>query len=41
MDKTIAFVLYFVVVLGIGIYFFLKYKKGNEEDGGRKTENNN
>ncbi|MCQ2531499.1 MAG: sodium/proline symporter [Saccharofermentans sp.] len=38
MDKTIAFILYFVVVLGIGIYFFLKSKGGDEKEyflGGR------
>ncbi|MCR5286952.1 MAG: sodium/proline symporter [Saccharofermentans sp.] len=38
MDKIIAFILYFVVVLVIGIYFFLKSKGGNEKEyflGGR------
>ena len=38
MDKIIAFILYFVAVLAIGIYFFLKSKGGNEKDyflGGR------
>ena len=38
MDKIIAFILYFVVVLAIGIYFFLKSKGGNEKEyflGGR------
>ena len=38
MAKTIAFILYFVVVLAIGIYFFLKSKGGDEKDyflGGR------
>lgn len=37
--KTIAFVLYFVVVLLIGVYFFVKTRGGNEKDyflGGRK-----
>ena len=38
MDKTIAFILYFVVVLAIGIYFFIKSKGGDEKEyflGGR------
>ena len=38
MDKIIAFILYFVVVLGIGIYFFVKSKGGDEKEyflGGR------
>ena len=38
MDKIIAFILYFVVVLSIGIYFFFKSKNGNEKEyflGGR------
>lgn len=38
MDKIIAFILYFVIVLAIGIYFFIKSKGGNEKDyflGGR------
>ncbi len=38
MDKTIAFILYFVVVLAIGIYFFVKSKGGDEKEyflGGR------
>ncbi len=38
MDKTIAFILYFVVVLTIGIYFFIKSKGGDEKEyflGGR------
>ncbi|MCQ2466952.1 MAG: sodium/proline symporter [Clostridia bacterium] len=38
MDKIIAFILYFVVVLAIGIYFFLKSKGGDEKEyflGGR------
>ena len=38
MDKIIAFILYFVVVLAIGIYFFFKSKGGNEKEyflGGR------
>ncbi len=38
MDKIIAFILYFVVVLSIGIYFFLKSKGGDEKEyflGGR------
>ena len=33
-----AFILYFVVVLGIGMFFFLKSKSGNDKDyflGGR------
>ena len=37
--EIFAFSLYFVVVLGIGIYFFFKSKSGNEKDyflGGRK-----
>ncbi len=39
MSEIIAFVLYFVVVLSIGIVFFLKSKSGGEKDyflGGRK-----
>ncbi len=39
MFETLAFVLYFVVVLGIGIYFFTKSKSSNQKDyflGGRK-----
>ena len=38
MDRIIAFILYFVVVLAIGIYFFVKSKNGNEKEyflGGR------
>ena len=38
MDKIIAFILYFVVVLAIGIYFFIKSKGGDEKEyflGGR------
>ena len=38
MDKIIAFILYFVVVLTIGIYFFFKSKGGDEKEyflGGR------
>ncbi len=38
MAKIIAFILYFVVVLAIGIYFFLKSKGGDEKEyflGGR------
>ena len=38
MDKIIAFVLYFVVVLAIGIFFFIKSKGGDEKEyflGGR------
>ena len=38
MSEIIAFVLYFVVVLGIGIFFFLKSKSGGEKEyflGGR------
>ena len=38
MDKIIAFILYFVVVLAIGIYFFFKSKGGDEKEyflGGR------
>ena len=38
MDKIIAFILYFVVVLAIGIYFFFKSKNGDEKEyflGGR------
>ncbi len=38
MDKIIAFILYFVVVLGIGIFFFFKSKGGDEKEyflGGR------
>ena len=38
MDKIIAFILYFVVVLAIGIYFFVKSKGGDEKEyflGGR------
>lgn len=39
MFEVMAFVLYFVIVLGIGIYFFTKSKSSNEKDyflGGRK-----
>ncbi len=39
MSEIIAFVLYFVVVLGIGIVFFMKSRSGGEKDyflGGRK-----
>ncbi len=39
MTEIIAFVLYFVVVLGIGIYFFVKSDGNNEKDyflGGRR-----
>ncbi len=39
MSEVLAFVLYFVVVLGIGIVFFAKSKGSNEKDyflGGRK-----
>lgn len=39
MDKLIAFILYFVVVLGIGIFFFFKSKGGDEKEyflGGRQ-----
>ncbi len=39
MSEVLAFVLYFVVVLVIGIYFFFKSKGNNEKDyflGGRK-----
>ena len=38
MDRILAFVLYFVAMLGIGIFFFLKSKDGGEKDyflGGR------
>ncbi len=38
MDKIIAFILYFVVVLAIGIFFFFKSKGGDEKEyflGGR------
>ena len=38
--EVLAFVLYFVLVLGIGIYFFLKNKSNSESDyflGGRKV----
>lgn len=38
MDRIIAFILYFVVVLAIGIFFFFKSKGGNEKEyflGGR------
>ena len=38
MGQIIAFILYFVVVLGIGIYFFLRSKSGGEKEyflGGR------
>ena len=38
MDKLIAFILYFVVVLGIGIFFFFKSKGSDEKEyflGGR------
>lgn len=39
MDKIIAFILYFVVLLAIGIYFFLKSKNADEKEyflGGRQ-----
>ncbi len=39
MAEIIAFVLYFVLVLGIGLWFFVKSKSNNEKDyflGGRK-----
>ena len=39
MGEILAFVLYFVVVLAIGIVFFFKSKGTNEKDyflGGRK-----
>ena len=39
MSKVLAFVIYFVVVLGIGLYFFFKSKDNSEQDyflGGRK-----
>lgn len=39
MVKIIAFVLYFVIVLAIGIFFFVKSKGGNEKEyflGGRR-----
>ncbi len=39
MSEILAFVLYFVVVLGIGFFFFLRSKSNNEKDyflGGRK-----
>ncbi len=39
MTEILAFVLYFVIVLGIGIFFFLKTKTGGEKEyflGGRK-----
>lgn len=39
MAEVLAFVLYFVIVLGIGIFFFLKSKDSGEKDyflGGRK-----
>lgn len=39
MSEVIAFVLYFVLVLGVGIYFFAKSKSSSEKDyflGGRK-----
>ena len=38
MDRIIAFILYFVVVLAIGIFFFIKSKGGDEKEyflGGR------
>lgn len=38
MDKIIAFILYFIVVLGIGIFFFFKSKGSDEKEyflGGR------
>lgn len=38
MDKILAFVFYFAVMLGIGIFFFIKSKDSNEKDyflGGR------
>ena len=38
MSEILAFVLYFVIVLGIGIFFFLKSKSGGEKEyflGGR------
>ena len=38
MSEVIAFVLYFVLVLGVGIYFFAKSKSSSEKDyflGGR------
>ena len=37
--ELFAFVIYFLFVLGVGIYFFLKDKNGGEKDyflGGRK-----
>lgn len=37
--ELLAFILYFVVVIGIGVYFMLKTKNGNEKDfflGGRQ-----
>lgn len=39
MYETLAFILYFVAMLGIGVYFFAKSKDNNEKDyflGGRK-----
>ena len=39
MAEVLAFVLYFVIVLMIGIYFFVKSKSTDEKDyflGGRK-----
>lgn len=39
MFETIAFILYFVAMLGIGVYFFVKSSNNNEKDyflGGRK-----
>jgi len=39
MSEVVAFVLYFVLVLGIGIYFFAKSKSSSEKDyflGGRR-----
>ena len=39
MGEILAFVLYFVIVLGIGIFFFIKSKAGGEKEyflGGRK-----
>lgn len=38
MEKALAFILYFAVILGIGIYFFIKTRGGGEKDyflGGR------
>ena len=39
MFETLAFVLYFIAMLAIGVYFFIKSKSGDEKDyflGGRK-----